>query len=35
MEERIHFVKDERSGLYTMSELYERYGISRTGASIG
>ena len=29
MEERIRFVKDERSGLYTMSELCERYGISR------
>jgi putative transposase len=29
MKERIRFVKDERSGLYTMSELCERYGISR------
>lgn len=29
MEERIRFVKDEKAGLYTMSELCERYGISR------
>lgn len=29
MEERIRFVKNARSGLYTMSELCERYGISR------
>jgi transposase InsO family protein len=29
MEERIRFVKDEQLGLYTMSELCERYGISR------
>jgi transposase InsO family protein len=29
MKERIRFVKDERAGLYTMSELCERYGISR------
>jgi hypothetical protein len=29
IEERIRFVKDERAGLYTMSELCERYGISR------
>jgi putative transposase len=29
MEERIGFVKDEMTGLYTMSELCERYGISR------
>jgi putative transposase len=29
MEERIRFVKDEKAGLYTMSELCERYRISR------
>ena len=29
MEERIRFVKDCRSGLYEMSELCDRYGISR------
>ena len=29
MEERIRFVQDEKAGLYTMSELCERYGISR------
>jgi transposase len=29
MEERIRFVKDERSGLCTMSELCEPYGINR------
>jgi transposase len=29
MEERIRFVKDGRMGLYTMTELCERYGISR------
>lgn len=29
MEERIRWLKDERAGLYTMSELCERYGISR------
>ena len=29
MEERIRFVKDEATGLYTMSKLCERYGISR------
>ena len=29
MEERIRFVKDEKMGLYTMSELCERYCISR------
>ena len=29
MEERIRFVKNCRSGLYEMSELCDRYGISR------
>ncbi|MGH7573723.1 MAG: IS481 family transposase [Longimicrobiales bacterium] len=29
MEERIRFVEDERQSLYTMTELCERYGISR------
>ena len=29
MEERIQFVKDERTGLFTMSELCERYRVSR------
>jgi transposase-like protein len=29
MQERIRFVRDFRSGLYAMTELCERYGISR------
>ena len=29
MEQRIRFVKDARTGLYTMSELCERYNVSR------
>jgi hypothetical protein len=29
MEERIRFVKDYRSGVFEMSELCGRYGISR------
>lgn len=29
MKERIRFVKDHRSGLYTMTELCERFGVSR------
>jgi hypothetical protein len=29
MEERIGFVKDFRSGLYEMTELCDRYGVSR------
>jgi len=29
VEERIRFVKDHRSGLYTMTELCERFGVSR------
>ena len=29
MEQRIRFVNDARTGLYTMSELCERYNVSR------
>jgi len=29
MEERIRFVKDQRSGVFEMCELCRRYGISR------
>ena len=29
MKERMRFIADAERGLYSMSELYERYGISR------
>jgi transposase len=29
MQERVRFIRDHRSGLYEMTELCERYGISR------
>ncbi len=29
MDERVRFIADHRSGLYTMAELCDRFGISR------